>query len=130
MHQQSNLMPEIQFMDKKKAEHFEAVLKKLLVEHIAKRRGLEESKENLSQYTIEMEERAANEQMALGLETIDDQAGGMISAIETALYRLREGLYDTCESCGRSIALKRLEAIPWTTRCIDCVAEEERRRRT
>ena len=121
-------MPEIQFMDKKKAEHFEAVLKELLVEHIKKRRGLEESKENLSQYAIEMEERAANEQMALGLETMDDQAGGMISAIENALYRLREGLYETCESCGGAISLKRLEVIPWTTRCIDCGKEAERRR--
>ena len=115
-------------MDKQKAEHFEAVLKELLVEHIEKRRGLEESKENLSQYAIEMEERAANEQMVLGLETMDDQAGGMISSIENALYRLREGLYETCESCGGPISLKRLEAIPWTTRCIDCVTEAERRR--
>jgi len=116
-------------MDKKTAEHFEAVLKKLLVEHIEKRRGLEESKENLSQYAIELEERAANEHMTFGLETMDDQAEGMISAIENALYRLREGLYDTCESCGGAISLKRLEAIPWATRCIDCVTEEESRRR-
>ncbi|HBG18412.1 MAG TPA: hypothetical protein DDY32_03825 [Desulfobulbaceae bacterium] len=115
-------------MNKEQKEHFEAVLKQLLVEHINKRRGLEESKENLSQYAIEMEERAANEQMVLGLETMDDQAGGMISAIENALYRLREGLHDTCESCGGTISLKRLEAIPWTTRCIDCVTEEESRR--
>lgn len=115
-------------MDRAKTEHFEAVLKELLVEHLKKRQRLEESKENLSQYAIELEERAANEQMALGLETIDDQAGGRISAIENALYRLREGLYDTCESCGGRISLKRLEAIPWATRCIACVAEEERRR--
>lgn len=115
-------------MDREKTEHFTAVLKELLVEHLKKRQRLEESKENLNQYAIELEERAANEQMALGLETIDDQAGGRISAIENALYRLREGLYDTCESCGGTISLKRLEAIPWTTRCIDCVTEEERRR--
>ena len=115
-------------MNKEQKEHFEAVLKQLLVEHIKKRRRLKESKANLSQYAIELEERAANEQMVFGLETMDDQAGGMISAIENALYRLREGLYDTCESCGGTISLKRLEVIPWTTQCINCVTEEEFRR--
>lgn len=115
-------------MDRNRAQQFETVLRKLLAEHIEKRRTLEASKANLSEYAIEMEERAANEQMAIGLETIDDQAGGRISAIENALYRLREGIYDTCENCGGSISLKRLEAIPWTTQCIDCVHEEERRR--
>lgn len=114
-------------MDKEQTEHFEAVLKELLVEDLKKRQALEQSKENLNQYEIEQEERAANEQIALGLDTIDDQAGGRISAIENALYRLRQGLYDTCESCGGPIARKRLEAIPWTTRCIDCVSAEERR---
>lgn len=117
-------------MDKQKIQHFEAVLKDLLVERIEKRRGLEESKDNLKPDAIEMEERAANEQMVIGLETMDDQAGGMISAIEDALYRLRAGMYDTCESCGGTIAEKRLEAVPWTTMCIDCLTEEERRRRT
>jgi RNA polymerase-binding protein DksA len=116
-------------MEKKKEEHFERLLKDLLVQHIEKRRGLEESKDNLNEYAIEMEERAANEQMAIGLETMDDQAGGMIASIENALYRLREGLYDTCESCGGPIAVRRLEAVPWTSLCIDCISELERQQK-
>lgn len=116
-------------MNTKQTEYFDTLLRRLLIEHLEKRRGIEVSKENLSEYAIEMEERAANQQMAIGLETIDDQAGGRIAAIENALYRLRAGVYETCETCGGTISLKRLEAVPWTTQCIDCVSEAERLRR-
>lgn len=40
--------------------------------------------------------------------------------IEDALERLDEGTYFNCAHCDTSIALARLEAVPWTRYCIDC----------
>ena len=43
-----------------------------------------------------------------------------LDQIEAALRRLEAGTYTTCASCGETIDPARLEALPSTTRCIDC----------
>jgi len=42
--------------------------------------------------------------------------------IERALQRLRQGTYGICEGegCGKKIPVIRLNALPYTTLCIDC----------
>ena len=40
--------------------------------------------------------------------------------VETPLDRLRDGTFGICEGCQGEIAPKRLQAIPWATRCIPC----------
>jgi len=40
--------------------------------------------------------------------------------VETALQRIREGVFGECVSCGNEINPKRLEAVPWTRYCIAC----------
>ena len=44
----------------------------------------------------------------------------ILQAIEEALSRLEQGTYGICRDCGESIALARLNAIPWTRVCITC----------
>ncbi|MDA0307071.1 MAG: TraR/DksA family transcriptional regulator [Proteobacteria bacterium] len=46
---------------------------------------------------------------------------GEITQINTALQRLDNGIYETCASCGNSISQARLEAVPYATRCRDCL---------
>ncbi|MEB2362738.1 MAG: TraR/DksA family transcriptional regulator [Bryobacteraceae bacterium] len=46
--------------------------------------------------------------------------GEKLKLIDAALRRLDEGTFGKCEDCGRPIALKRLEAIPWASRCVPC----------
>jgi len=43
-----------------------------------------------------------------------------IQAIDEALHRIEQGVYDTCEVCGQRIPFERLEAVPYTTTCHDC----------
>ncbi len=43
-----------------------------------------------------------------------------LSLVRLALKRLDEGTYGDCIHCGKTIGLKRLEALPWTPYCIDC----------
>jgi DnaK suppressor protein len=51
---------------------------------------------------------------------IADNEQQLLGAIDTALQRIEDGTYGTCTNCGKSISPERLEALPWTTLCIDC----------
>jgi RNA polymerase-binding transcription factor DksA len=44
----------------------------------------------------------------------------IVSEAGEALHRMDEGTYGNCESCGRAIAIARLEAIPYTRYCVKC----------
>lgn len=53
-----------------------------------------------------------------------------LDMVEDALERLDDGTYGTCVGCGRPIPDERLEAVPWTSRCVRCeeaVEEQEAR---
>lgn len=45
-----------------------------------------------------------------------------IADIDTALDRIDEGTYGTCKRCGVSIPEARLQALPATSRCVDCAS--------
>jgi RNA polymerase-binding transcription factor DksA len=49
----------------------------------------------------------------------------IVSEARAALQRMDEGTYGHCESCGKSIAKARLEAIPFTRYCVDCAAKND-----
>lgn len=53
-----------------------------------------------------------------------------LQRVEDALARIDDGSYGVCEVCGDSISAARLEALPFTTVCIDDVKGGGRRRRT
>jgi RNA polymerase-binding protein DksA len=55
-----------------------------------------------------------------------DRARLELHRVDTALRRIDEGTYGTCESCGNPIAAERLEAIPWVGTCIDCARKATR----
>jgi RNA polymerase-binding protein DksA len=58
--------------------------------------------------------------------TLEGNAEQVLAAIDAALTRMEAGTYGLCQSCGNPISPERLEAIPWTTRCIECKRREER----
>lgn len=45
--------------------------------------------------------------------------------IERALGKISDGTYGQCEACLHHIGLKRLQARPFTTLCIECAEEHE-----
>lgn len=49
----------------------------------------------------------------------------LLNKIEESIEKIDNGTYGTCELCGEPINLKRLEARPVTTMCIDCKTEQE-----
>lgn len=52
-------------------------------------------------------------------EGLEEDAERQLHEVETALGRMEDGSYGTCEVCGREIPRERLEAIPWTSLCVD-----------
>jgi DnaK suppressor protein len=49
-----------------------------------------------------------------------------LEQIERALQRIVQGTYGRCEFCGGKIAEARINALPYTTSCIECQRENER----
>jgi DnaK suppressor protein len=49
----------------------------------------------------------------------------LLKKIDEAISRIDGGTYGVCESCGGEISIKRLEARPVTTLCIDCKTQQE-----
>lgn len=43
-----------------------------------------------------------------------------LSEIDLSLRRMETGEYGVCGVCGEQIPIVRLNAIPWTRRCVNC----------
>jgi DnaK suppressor protein len=48
-----------------------------------------------------------------------------LNQIERALGRLKQGTYGVCEGCHKKIPVARLNALPFSTTCIECQREME-----
>jgi DnaK suppressor protein len=59
-----------------------------------------------------------------------DRERRLLSKIDEAIARIDDGTYGVCEDCGEEIGLKRLEARPVTTLCIDCKTIQETREKS
>jgi DnaK suppressor protein len=49
-----------------------------------------------------------------------------LTRIRAALTRIADGTFGECLNCGKTIGVKRLEALPWTPYCIDCQEKIEK----
>jgi DnaK suppressor protein len=52
-------------------------------------------------------------------EGLEQDAQEQLREVDAALRRIDDGTYGTCSSCGKPIPVERLEAVPWTTLCIE-----------
>ena len=73
-----------------------------------------------------LEEQSIEIQNDEVLAALDDSIRAEMERIEQALARLDRGEYGTCEHCGRLIPVRRLEALPFTSSCVECEAARER----
>ena len=58
--------------------------------------------------------------------TLEENEERLLAEIDSALQRIDEGTFGVCQTCGKPIGAERLEAVPYTTQCIDCKRKEER----
>jgi DnaK suppressor protein len=65
---------------------------------------------------------AGSEEIASQLAELEARE---LSQIERALARMKQGTYGLCEVCQAKIPVARLNALPYSTTCIDCQREME-----
>lgn len=58
--------------------------------------------------------------------SLSDGERNLLMSIDEAFNRMREGSYGTCTNCQNVIGEKRLQAVPWTSFCIDCQELQEK----
>lgn len=54
------------------------------------------------------------------LDALDSSIRAEMEQLQVTLKRLDEGAYGVCEGCGKTISIKRLEALPHASRCVVC----------
>lgn len=66
------------------------------------------------------EDRATETEGDEVLDALEDTAMAEVAEIRKALERIESGTYGICAACGDEINARRLEALPYATRCINC----------
>ena len=114
-----------EYMSPEQIEHFRAILTHLYesVNHkmIEGKNHMKEEPENFSD---PVDRASQEEELSLELRA-QDRERKLIRKIQEAIEMLREGDYGFCQSCGAEIGLRRLEARPTATQCIDCKTLDE-----
>lgn len=62
------------------------------------------------------------------LATVSSDFSDSVAQIDSALKRMDDGTYGTCQRCGKPIDPERLEAFPWVEFDVECQAIFERSR--
>jgi DnaK suppressor protein len=65
---------------------------------------------------------AGSEEIASQLAELEARE---LSQIERALARMKQGTYGLCEFCQGKIPVARLNALPYSTTCVNCQREME-----
>jgi DnaK suppressor protein len=55
--------------------------------------------------------------VSVRISTLDDEK---LHLIDLALERLASGEFGKCADCGKPISERRLDVIPWASRCVAC----------
>jgi len=114
-----------EYMNSKQLVHFEAILndwKQSLMEEV--NRTVSHMKDDAANFPDMADCASKEEEFRIELRTRDRERK-LIHKIEEALDRIKNNDYGMCESCGVEIGIRRLEARPTATMCIDCKTLDE-----
>ncbi|MEO8003603.1 MAG: RNA polymerase-binding protein DksA [Betaproteobacteria bacterium] len=118
-----------QYMSAKQLEHFRKILNQLKVELSQDIDRTVHTMQDEATVFADPNDRASQESdMALELRNRDRERK-LIKKIDETIGKIDGGEYGYCDSCGVEIGLKRLEARPTATLCIDCKTLDELRER-
>lgn len=114
-----------EYMSDKQLAHFRQILlnwKNQLLEESERTKAYIHDESNA---LPNINDRATQEEeFALALRTRDRERR-LVHKIEKSLDEIDSGDYGFCETCGVEIGLRRLEARPTATQCIDCKSLSE-----
>jgi RNA polymerase-binding protein DksA len=118
--------------DKKKLDHYKKLLLELKdkvagdINNMAKNNGGQANESSdISGHVLHMADVATDmydREFNLGLASNDRE---VLQRIDLALKRVEDKSYGECSECHKSIAMARLDAIPYTETCLKCQEEIE-----
>ena len=107
-------------MNEQQLEHFTNILntwKKELMEEVD--RTVHHMQDEAANFPDPADRASQEEEFSLELRTRDRERK-LIKKIDQTLQRIEDDDYGFCDSCGVEIGIRRLEARPTATLCIDC----------
>ncbi len=114
-----------EYMSPQQQAHFRQILlawKQNLMEEVD--RTVDHMKEDASNFADPADRATQEEEFSLELRTRDRERK-LIKKIDEAMASIENGEYGYCEACGIEIGVRRLEARPTATLCIDCKTLQE-----
>jgi DnaK suppressor protein len=116
-----------EYMNTKQLAHFRQILESLKQELLGDIERTVHTMQDEATVFADPNDRASQESdIALELRNRDRERK-LIKKIDESIALIDSGDYGFCDSCGVEIGLKRLEARPTATMCIDCKTLEELR---
>lgn len=109
-----------EYMNEQQLEHFAAILngwKRELMEEVD--RTVHHMQDEAANFPDPADRASQEEEFSLELRARDRERK-LIRKIDQTLQRIEEDDYGFCDSCGVEIGIRRLEARPTATLCIDC----------
>jgi len=118
-----------EYMNESQREHFCQILlqwKKELMEEVDRTVG--HMKDDATNFPDPIDRAAQEEEFSLELRTRDRERK-LLKKIAKTLDNIKIDEYGYCDACGIEIGIRRMEARPTATQCIDCKTLEEIRER-
>jgi DnaK suppressor protein len=114
-----------EYMNDAQLAHFSQILNAWKDELMAEvDRTVGHMKDDAANFPDPADRATQEEEFSLELRARDRERK-LIKKIDESLTKVSNGDYGYCETCGVEIGLKRLEARPTATQCIDCKSLDE-----
>lgn len=109
-----------EYMNENQREHFKSILlnwKRELMEEVD--RTMSHMKDEAANFPDPADRASQEEEFSLELRTRDRERK-LIKKIDSTVELIEQDDYGYCETCGVEIGIRRLEARPTATLCVDC----------
>jgi DnaK suppressor protein len=114
-----------EYMNDAQLKHFENILRNWKSELMKEvDRTVHHMQDDAANFPDPNDRATQESEFSLELRTRDRERR-LIKKIDEALKEIESGGYGYCESCGIEIGIRRLEARPTATLCIDCKTLDE-----
>jgi DnaK suppressor protein len=114
-----------EYMNEAQLQHFAAILKNWKSELMQEvDRTVSHMQDEAANFPDPNDRATQESEFSLELRTRDRERR-LIKKIDDSLKDIESGEYGYCETCGIEIGIRRLEARPTATLCIDCKTLDE-----